>query len=197
MKIEIDARGELCPKPVIMTKKEFDKLDEGIIETRVDNDIAVTNLIKLAGSLGSEYNVEELSDKDFKITIIKGENSILIEENRDEFEDMTIAFSSNVMGKGSDELGSILIKSFIYTVTETDPLPSALVFYNSGVRLTCEDSPVLEDLKTLLDKGVEIISCGTCLDFFEIKDKLAIGEVSNMYTIYEKIKNPAKNLIIG
>lgn len=197
MRIDIDARGELCPKPVIMTKKEFDKLEEGTIVTRVDNDVAVTNLSKLAESLNSEYKVEELGEKDFKISIIKGEASKLVKETSGDFENMTIAFASDKMGKGSDELGNILIKSFIYTVTETEPLPKSLIFYNGGVRLTCEDSPVLEDLKTLAEKGVEIVSCGTCLDFFEMKDKLAIGEISNMYTIYERLKNPAKNLIIG
>lgn len=198
MKIDIDARGELCPKPVILTKKEFEKLTEGIIETRVDNEVAVTNLSKLAESLNSSYEVEKLGDKDFKITITKeGNNNNIVEENKDGFEDMTIAISSDTMGEGSEELGKILIKSFLYTVTETEPLPKTMVFYNGGVKLACEGSPVLEDIIELSKKGVEIVSCGTCLDFFEIKDKLKVGEISNMYTIYEKIKNPSKNIIIG
>ena len=195
--IEIDARGEVCPKPVIMTKKELDKLEEGVVSTRVDNEVAVTNLKKLAQSYGCEAEVEELASKDFVVKIIKGEASLPTMEDLGDFDDMTIAFSSDKMGKGSDDLGGILIKSLMYTITETKPLPRTILFYNGGVRLTCKDSPVIEDLKALSEEGVEIISCGTCLDFFEIKDQLAVGEISNMYTIYENLKNPAKNVIIG
>lgn len=101
------------------------------------------------------------------------------------------------MGKDNAELGKILMKSFIYTVSETSPYPKCLVFYNNGVRLTCEGSPVLDDIKKLEDLGVEVISCGTCLDFLNIKDDLRVGSISNMYTIYEKLKDPANNIIIG
>ena len=100
------------------------------------------------------------------------------------------------MGKGSEELGKILMKSFVYTLTEATPYPSTLVFFNSGVYLTCEGSEVLEDLRKLEAEGVEIISCGTCLDYYEIKDKLKVGEISNMYTIYEKLKNPTNTITI-
>lgn len=197
MLLEIDARGEVCPKPVIMTKKEIDKIEEGIVVTRVDNEVAITNLSKLAENLGCDYTTEVLGEDDFKISITKGEGSIAPVEDSGEFKDMTIAFASDKMGEGSDELGAILVKSLMYTITETEPLPKTIIFYNGGVRLTCKDSPVLEDLKTLADAGVEIVSCGTCLDFFEIKDDLRVGEISNMYTIYEKLRDPAKNVIIG
>ncbi len=88
------------------------------------------------------------------------------------------------------------MKSFVYTLTEATPYPSTLVFFNSGVYLTCEGSEVLEDLRKLEAEGVEIISCGTCLDYYEIKDKLKVGEISNMYTIYEKLKNPTNTITI-
>jgi selenium metabolism protein YedF len=110
---------------------------------------------------------------------------------------MVIAITADTMGKGNEELGKILIKSFVYTVSETPPYPKTMVFYNGGVRLTCQGSPVLDDLIRLEDKGVEIISCGTCLDFLELKDKLKVGSISNMYTIYEKLREPKNNLIIG
>ena len=101
------------------------------------------------------------------------------------------------MGNGDEELGKILIKSFIFTVSETSPYPKTLVFYNGGVKLTCEDSPVLEELKKLEDLGVEIISCGTCLDFLNLKESLRVGSISNMYTIYEKLRDSLNNIIIG
>ena len=198
MKIEVDARGEACPRPVIMTKKELDKMGEGVITTIVDNEIAKENISKLANSLGHKYKVDKKSDNEYYIHITKGE--VTEEANvcvPDTFKDMTIAFASDTMGKGSEELGKILIKSFVYTLTEATPFPSTLIFYNGGVNLTCEGSEVLEDLKKLEEEGVEIISCGTCLDFFGIGDKLQVGEVSNMYTIYEKLKNPMNTVTIG
>ncbi|MCF6465699.1 sulfurtransferase-like selenium metabolism protein YedF [Clostridium sp. Cult2] len=198
MNIEVDARGQACPKPVIMTKKELDNIKEGIITTIVDNEVAKENVSKLAKSSGYEYKVDKKSDNEYYIHITKGEVSeganVCIP---DTFKDMTIAFSSNTMGEGSEELGKILIKSFIYTLTEATPFPSTLIFYNGGVHLTCEGSEVIKDLKKLEAEGVEIISCGTCLDYFEIKDKLQVGEISNMYTIYEKLKNPMNTIILG
>lgn len=200
MKMEVDGRGELCPKPVIMTKKELDKIEEGVVTTIVDNEIAKVNVSKLASSLGYEYKVDKKSDEEYYIEITK-EKSIggveIDEVDVDDFKNMTIVFASDTMGKGSDELGKVLIKSLIYTIVETAPLPKSLIFYNAGVNLTCEGSNVLDDLKTLEEEGVEIISCGTCLDFLDITDKLQVGEVSNMYTIYEKLKNPMNTVTIG
>ncbi len=198
MKIEVDARGQACPKPVIMTKKELDKMKEGILTTIVDNEVAKENVSKLANSMGYSFSVDKTKENEYYIHITKGE--VQEEPNvciPDTFKDMTIAFSSDTMGKGNDELGKILIKSFIYTVSESTPYPSTMIFYNGGVRLTCEGSQVLDDLIEFEKEGVEIISCGTCLDFLNIKDKLKVGSISNMYTIYEKLKNPATNIIIG
>lgn len=195
---EIDARGLDCPKPVIMTKKELDQLSEGGITTIVDNEVAKENVSKLAKSQGYEYSVENISEEEFRIHIKKGEGDIQVESNKEgEFKDITIAFGSEFMGGGSEELGKILIKSFVYTLTEVTPYPTKLIFYNGGVHLTCEGSEVLEDLKKLEQEGVEIISCGTCLDFYNKKDKLKVGEISNMYTIYESLKNPANTITIG
>lgn len=198
MKREVDARGEACPKPVIMTKKALDEIIDGVVITIVDNEVAKENVSKLAKSSGYEFEVDKKSDSEYYVQIIKGEAK---EEANvcipDTFKDMTIAFSSSTMGEGSEELGKILMKSFIYTLTESVPYPSTLVFYNGGVKLTCEGSEVLDDLKKLEEQGVEILSCGTCLDFFKIQDKLQVGGVTNMYTILEKIKNPTNNIIIG
>lgn len=196
MSKKLDARGMDCPKPVIMTKKELDGLKEGSLTTIVDNDVARENVSKLAGSMGYSFKVEE-RDGDFFIEINK-DGQVIEEVKKDtKLKSMTIGFASDTMGSGDDKLGKILMKSFIYTVSETEPYPSTLVFYNGGVRLTVEGSEVLDDLKNLEDKGVEIISCGTCLDFLELKDKLAIGTISNMYTIYEKLKDKESNLTIG
>jgi len=194
---QVDARKETCPKPVIMTKKALDDIVEGVITTIVDNEVAKENVSKLAKSLNLKFEVEK-SGNDYFIKITKG----IVEDEEvqvctpNSFKDMTIVFGQDIMGKGSEELGKILIKGFIYTLTESTPFPSTLVFLNGGVKLTVEDSEVLEDLKKLEEEGVEILSCGTCLDYFEIKDKLKVGEISNMYTILEKIKNANNTIMI-
>jgi len=196
MKIEVDARGQLCPRPVIMTKKELDNLPNGILTTIVDNEVAKDNVSKLAQSYGYSFTVDKSNDKEYYITITKGEARL--EEIKvcipDTFKDVTIAIGSKLMGSGGEELGKVLMKSFIYTVKETTPWPATIVLYNSGVYLACEESQVLDDLKSMEDSGVEIISCGTCLDYYNIKDKLKVGEIGNMYTIYEKMRN-ANNTI--
>ena len=94
-----------------------------------------------------------------------------------------VVFSSDKMGEGEDALGEILIKSFLYTLTQAEKLPRTLLFYNKGAFLTCQDSPVLEDLKVLEKEGVQIYTCGTCLDYYKLKDKLAVGEVANMLSL--------------
>ena len=198
MKKEIDARGLACPKPVILTKKELDSRKEGIIITIVDNEIAKENISKLANSMGYKFEVNQSEDKEYYISIYKGQGNIdEVNYKKTDLKDMTIAISSELMGSGDDKLGRILMKSFIYTVSETAPYPSTIVFYNGGVKLTCEDSPVLDDLISLEEEGVELISCGTCLDYLGLKEKLKVGSISNMYTIYEKLRDPANNMIIG
>lgn len=199
MKTLVDARGMACPKPVIMTKKELDKIEKGAITTIVDNEVAKENVSKLAGGLGLIYSVDKKSDNEFYIHIIKGEEALeeKSEKELDKFKDLTIAISSDTMGKGEEELGKILMKSFIYTVKETSPYPNCIVFYNRGVYLTTQDSPVLDDLIALANEGVEILSCGTCLDYYHLKDRLGVGSISNMYTIYDKLGNAKNNITIG
>ncbi len=200
MKKEVDARNQACPKPVIMTKKVLDEISEGIVTTIVDNEVAKENVSKLAKSLNLDYTVEKGASNEYYIHITKGE---AVEETKEinacvpnTFKDMVILFGKDKLGEGSEDLGNILIKGYIYTLTESTPFPSTLLFLNGGVRLTVEGSPVLDDLKKLESEGVEILSCGTCLDFFNLKDKLAVGEITNMYTIVEKMKNATNTITL-
>ena len=197
MKKEIDARGQACPRPVIMTKKELDKMDSGVITTIVDNEVAKDNISKLATSYGYSFEIHKSKEDEYYIHISVGEKSEGQESNvciPDTFKDVTIAISSDKMGSGQEELGKILMKSFIYTIRETTPWPATIVLYNSGVYLTCKDSGVLDDLGAMADGGVEIISCGACLDYYHLTDKLEVGEIGNMYSIYERMRN-ANNTI--
>ncbi len=190
----IDATGKQCPIPVVEANKGFKSFTEpGILEVLVDNETAVQNLIKLAGSKSFEVTSEKRGEKLFSVNFSvepSGEKPEADEPpacSSDMRGGEVVAFSSCYMGSGSDELGAILMKGFIYALLQMETLPSALLFYNSAVKLSCEGSPCLEDLRKLESMGVEILSCGTCLDFFKLKDKLAVGGATNMYSIVEKL----------
>lgn len=198
MENKIDARGLMCPKPVIMTKKKLEEIGTGSVTTIVDNEASKENLSKLAESMGLEFKVNEISKEEFHVTVNKeGDIEVKDIKTSKDLKEEVIIFPKDKMGEGDDKLGKILVRSFIYTVSETPPYPSKMIFYNEGVRLTCQGSEVLNELRFLENEGVEIISCGTCLDFLEIGDKLEVGSVSNMYTIYEKIREEKSNINIG
>jgi len=191
----IDARNLECPKPVIMTKKAFDTAQDGVVTTLVDNEIAVKNLEKLAKSNGFESEVEEF-ENEYKVHIKIEAGAVVTKTQVNELSDEVVAIGTNIMGAGSEELGTVLMKGFLYTLTETKPYPKSVLFYNSGVKLTVEGSDSIEDLEKLEAAGVEIISCGTCLNYYEIADKLKVGEVSNMYTIVETLKSAGNTIRI-
>lgn len=186
MKI-IDCKGLNCPLPVINTKKYFDSIENGEAVVIVDNEVARDNINKFA--IGCGYKVAVTSENnEFKLTISKEG----IVDKREISKDFIIIVSTNKLGEGDEALGEILMKGYIYTLSENDILPSKLVFLNNGVKLATKDSQVLESLKKLEDKSVEILSCGTCLDFYGIKDQLAIGSITNMYTIVEAMNSYGK-----
>ncbi|OPJ55441.1 sulfurtransferase-like selenium metabolism protein YedF [Alkalithermobacter paradoxus] len=192
-KIQVDARGLDCPKPVINAKKELENINEGIVVVIVDNEIAKENVLKLSKSMNCEAQYYK-DNEEFYIEIKKGNVSIEICENKTD--DKIIMISSEFMGKGSDELGKVLMKGFIYTITESKPYPKAILFINSGVKLTTENEDTIENLKKLQNSGVSILSCGTCLDYYNLKDKLQVGNISNMYDIVENINKSSNSIII-
>ncbi len=193
---EVDARGLSCPKPVIQTKKAIEELLEGQITTIVDNAIAKENVTKYAKSLNLQYQVREV-DGFFHIDIFKDEMEISPEalpQGKPKMGEQVILVGKDKFGEGNNQLGEVLIKGFFYTLTEMEPYPKAILFLNGGITLTLETSPVLEYLRTLEMQGVQILSCGTCLDYYNAKEQLAVGGVTNMYTIVELL-NKAKNII--
>lgn len=196
MYIEIDAVGLACPKPVINTKKELDKIDNGIVVVTVDNDIAKQNILKLSNSLNCESKIIKEEKDLICIEIKKGENVIIEEQNQDKLEDKCIFISSDKIGNGNDELGAVLMKGFIYTLTESKPYPKSILLVNSGVKLSTENYDTVENLKILEAAGVEILSCGTCLDYYGLKESLKLGSVTNMYTIVDIMKNSLQTISI-
>ena len=188
--ITVNAMGDNCPIPVIKTKKAMAALTgPETIEVLVDNEIAVQNVTKMASSSGGKVTYEKLGDAEYKVTI-KMEGAPAAEEAEvtcapDARDNTVVVISSDRMGSGNDELGKVLIKGFIFAVTQLDTLPKTMLFYNGGATLTTEGSDSLEDLKSLEAQGVEIMTCGTCLDYYGLKEKLAVGTVTNMYSIVE------------
>lgn len=204
MNITVDALGKSCPLPVIEAKKAIESLTgEGIVEVLVDNEIAVQNVLKLAAHKGLAAVSEQISAAScYSVRIICGQPSVGGSLNNDSStlcmpsytafhpspikKGTVVVISSNQMGNGDEALGKLLMKAFLFSLTRQDILPETMLFYNSGAFLTCESSENAEDLKWLEERGVEIITCGTCLDFYGCKDRLIVGTVSNMYDIVQK-----------
>ena len=189
--VVVNAVGDQCPIPVVKATKALKAMTEaGTVEVHVDNEIAVQNLTRLASSKGLKSFAEKKEEKLFivKITLDKP-----LEENGvDRRKNTVVAIASERMGHGNDELGKVLMKGFIFALSQLDELPSTILFYNGGATITTEGSPSLDDLKNMEAQGVEILTCGTCLDYYNLKDKLAVGSVTNMYTIVEKLANADK-----
>ncbi len=190
--IKVNAMGDPCPIPVVKTKNAIKELKgNGQVETLVDNEIAVQNLTKMANQKGYGVFSEKIEEGKYRVVMTVGD--ISAEENTktvcapDSRGNKLVVISSYCMGKGDDELGAALMKAFIFALTQQDELPSAMIFYNGGARLTCESSPALEDIRSLEACGVEIMTCGTCLNHYNLSDKLKVGSVSNMYAIAEKM----------
>ena len=191
MTIQIDARGLACPGPVIRTKEAMEKSPGEDVVTLVDNAAAKENVSRLAKKLGYRVAVLEVGS-DFQLTLVKEGSCAIAEEVLAGPADTVYFVGSETLGQGSAELGQVLTKSFFYALTQTKPYPAAMVFLNSGVQLTAEGSEVVEHIQLLENAGVEILSCGTCLDYFGLKDKLLVGSISNMYTILEKLSAAGK-----
>ena len=195
--ILVNAMGDACPSPVVKTLNAIKELTTAdTIETLVDNEIAVQNLTRLADKKGCKVSSEKLAEKEYKVTIEVGEvilaqpvetENVVCELPRTDRKKTVVVISSAAMGQGSDELGTALMKGFIFALGQQEELPSTILFYNGGAAITCEGSVSLEDLRSMEAQGVEILTCGTCLNFYGLTEKLAVGQVTNMYTIVEKM----------
>jgi len=189
----VDARGLACPQPVILTRKALQESDA--VTTIVDNETAKSNVSRMAAKQGCQVDVEEREDG-FYVRLTKGEQPA--EEAAPQMAaapasgPLVLTVPSDVMGRGDEELGGILVRAFFHTLGEVEPLPQTIIFFNSGVKLVVQGSPVVEDLQALKAQGIEILACGTCLGHYGLKERVAVGEVSNMYTIAETMLGAGK-----
>ena len=186
--IKVNAIGEVCPKPVIMTKKALKEIESGVVEVSVDIITSKENVEKMAKEMGHTFETKEEGNV-FVITITKAGEK---QEKSSEEENIVISIGSDKMGEGEDELGKILIKGFIYALTEAETLPKTVLLYNKGVLLASTFEDTVKDLKVLEERGVEILSCGTCANFYHVQDQIKVGTLTNMYTILERQMKAAK-----
>ena len=196
----IDCKGMACPLPVVNAKKASEELNSGdVLTVLVDNEIAVQNLSRFAEHKGFGVSAEKKADKEYAVImsisgiaaeVTKEEEIACVMDSRRK--GMLVVLSGNVMGTGDAKLGTSLMKAFVFALTKQDQLPDTILCYNTGAYLTCEGADTLEDLKLLESEGVTVLTCGTCLDFYGLKEKLAVGGVTNMYDIVERMENAAQ-----
>lgn len=206
---EIDNRGLPCPQPVLNTRKVLDELfqegcQEFTLTVIVDNEAAKENVSRFAGSTGCQVTAENRENGIYLLIQNPAEKGDHKESSlpeaaiscdypgRMQAGQTIFLITSPTLGQGSEELGKMLMRSFMYSQQELESLPDKMLFFNSGVFLTTAGSPVLDELKQLKDRGVEILSCGTCLDYYQLQDKLEIGSVTNMYDTVENISLATK-----
>jgi len=190
----VNAMGDVCPVPLVKAKNAIAELaGSGKVEVLVDNEIAVQNLEKMAQQKGYGFLVKEKKEKEYHVEFTVSETEPAETEEKTVClvpaakKTKLVVLSADHMGEGAEELGKILMKSFLYALTHE--LPDTILCYNGGAKLTCEGSESLEDLKDLAARGVEILTCGTCLNFYGITEKLQIGSVTNMYDIVERMSS--------
>lgn len=214
---QLDERGKQCPMPVIEAKQALENAEPGeMIEVIVDNEIAVQNLTKMAKHKQLKSVSQKKGEREFSVVIEAGEKgretaetvqaeSVQKEQVEAEPEvtacapdgktkGLIVVLSSDQMGSGDEVLGKLLMKGFVYALSHQEQLPEKVLMYNSGAFLSCEGSDSLEDLRELEAQGVEILTCGTCLNHYHLEDKLQVGGVTNMYDITESLLQ-AKQII--
>jgi selenium metabolism protein YedF len=186
--MEIDCRGMACPQPIVVTKRALEQLNEGELTVILDDPTAHDNVERYVRSQGCSVRTVK-RDQEVTLHIRKGLMSGGAEPVRAEeaSKRIVVYINSHLLGVGDEALGSILMGTFLKTLLEMETRPNRLILINSGVRLASEGSEVLETLKKLSEKGVDIVSCGTCLDFYGLKEKLKVGRVSNMYDIAQSL----------
>lgn len=197
----VDVRGLSCPAPLIKTKQAISQASAGTpVQVVGDGVIPLGNLKNYLAELGIAFKEMQVDNQEWILSFVVGSESEKSAADRtaaesfchpvpapalppDATDSYVVAVSSLCMGKGDERLGSLLIKAFLNVLPELDSLPRAVCFYNEGVKLTCGDSPVLESLKTLQEKGVSIVVCGTCVEYYGLQEQVAVGSISNMYHI--------------
>lgn len=201
--MRIDARDMACPRPVVLAMGALPKLAPGeALEVLVNDGVALGNLRRLAGEKGCAFKEEPCGADTVAVLTpgaatapVPGADAADAAEVAGERVDCplgaptpdapVIAIGSDTMGRGDDVLGAKLLSGLIFALSQGEPAPRTMIFFNGGARLTCTGSPCLDDIRVLAERGTEVLTCGTCLDFYGIADQLEVGGVTNLYHIAE------------
>jgi selenium metabolism protein YedF len=194
----LDMRGQPCPIPVVKAKEVLAGPGAEGVTVLVDNVVAVQNLEKMAKGTGCGFSFVENAGL-YTVTIVKGTGSAAakVPDGRTEMAETSggrgpvVLITADRMGRGEDELGRILIKGFIFSLTQLNPLPEAVIFLNSGAKLTTEGANTVPDLQTLAEKGTRICTCGTCANYYKLTEALAVGEIVDMLNIVNRLGKAA------
>ncbi|MFP7753993.1 sulfurtransferase-like selenium metabolism protein YedF [Thermodesulfobacteriota bacterium B35] len=196
--IRLDCRGLACPEPVLRTKDSLEQ-GKGELEVIVDNEASMKNVTRFARSRGCSVEATGLADGCYSLRISCAETGATGEFDPADYacelparSGLVYVISSDSMGRGSDELGWALLQTFVQTIREVEPLPDRILLYNGGVKLVTGESGALEALQELQRRGVEILACGTCLDFFGLRSAIRVGEITNMYDIMSSMAGAAR-----
>lgn len=203
MKTTLDLKGMQCPKPVLETQKAFKDQSITEFEVIVDNAAARENLKRLADSKGYKYEVKE-SPNEIVInikrengeTIAQEEEFVAVCDITSDVSNAVLLIKNEFLGDGNDELGKVLMKGFLYTITETKPYPEKVVLLNSAIKLSTVNEETIAHLKKLEEAGTKIYSCGTCLNYYNLADQLKVGVVGNMYDVVESLNSTTNRIIL-
>ena len=195
--ITVNALGEACPMPVVKAKKAIDALTAPeTVQVEVDLISFLRDYLAPRETMhGFAVRAEKQGEAQFSVTIdaagakkdVADESAVCAPLKQGE-KNIVVAISKDHMGEGEEALGKTLLKAFIFALTQQDALPKTILFYNSGAFVTSTEGPSIEDLKTLEAQGVDILTCGTCLDYYHRKEKLLVGGITNMYSIVETLE---------
>lgn len=189
----IDCRGQQCPQPVIQTRKLMLAEPGASLQILVDDQACQDNIARLATTLGYAITATPVGAA-IRLELTPRQQSATAPVKAAGGGPVILFIGSDQMGQGDTKLGQILMKNFIFTLTEADAAPEAIYFVNNGVKLTIGGSDVIEPLAELANRGVDIASCGLCLEFFGAKESLAVGRISNMLELVNALQS-AGNII--
>jgi selenium metabolism protein YedF len=186
----LDLRNKICPMPVIETKSLLENKDIKEIEILIDNPASCENVKRFLDSRGFVTATAQ-EGNNYRVKGIQNKEADCLS---DDVKKLLVYIDGETMGKGDNELGNILMRAFLKTLKELEIRPWRLIFINTGVKLASRESEYMDILKEIENSGIEILSCGTCIDFFHLKGQIGVGRVSNMFEILSSF-NEATNVI--
>ncbi len=196
----LDCSGLACPEPVLRTKQALERMTHGTLVVRVDDPAARDNVRRFAESQGCTVTVTQTGADTWDLEVTKGgpcaTGSVTPGTTETAPGPLALLVVSDRIGPEPD-LGELLLRSFLGTLVQAASRPARMLFLNRGVHLTTEGSPALDVLQDLAAAGVEIFSCGTCLEYFGKKDKVRVGRVASMYDTVETLTGPFRTVTVG